>query len=92
MIETLINFFRQSPEQTKNQAPEGLCPMCWGYQEYDNKIRKLYKDRQIDVNNKEANYTFIQDFVINHIDGIKLKKGTSSLECTTCKLKHSQKK
>ena len=50
------------------------------------------KDRQIDVNNKEANYTFIQDFVINHIDGIKLKKGTSSLECTTCKLKHSQKK
>jgi len=87
MIEKIISFFKQPVEQTKNEVPEGFCPNCWGEQEYDNKIRELYKDKQIDVNNHKANYTFIQDFVVNNLDGIHLKKGNNSLECPTCKLK-----
>ena len=84
MIEQLISFFKQAPEETKNNVPEGLCPNCWGTQEYDNQIREMYRDQQIDVNNHEANYAFIQDFVVTHIDGIRLKKGNNSLECPTC--------
>ena len=84
MIDTLLSYFKKSREETKNESPEGYCPNCWGTQEYDNEIRELYKDKQIDVNNHEANYAFIQDFVVNHIDGIKLKRGNNSLECPTC--------
>lgn len=87
MINKLIDFFKQPSEKTKGKTPEGLCPTCWGYQEYDNMIRKLYKDQQVDVNNHEANYSFIQDFMVTHLDGIKLKKGNNSFECPTCKLK-----
>ena len=60
----------------------------WGKQEYDHEIREMYKDKQIDVNNHEANYAFIQDFVVTHIDGIKLKKGNNSFECPTCRAKY----
>lgn len=90
MIEKLIAFFRRSPDVTRNEVPEGVCPNCWGSQEYDNQIRVLYKDKQIDVNNHQANYAFIKDFVVNHVDGIRLKKGANSLECPTCKVNYNQ--
>ena len=28
MIESIIEFFKQSAEKTKNSTPEGLCPNC----------------------------------------------------------------
>lgn len=84
MINTLLSFFKKPKEETQGNAPAGYCPNCWGSQEYDNEIRELYKDKQVDVNNHEANYAFIQDFVVNRIDGIKLKRGNNSLECPTC--------
>ena len=84
MIESLITFFKKNSEATKGKSPEGYCPNCWGEQQYDNEIRELYKDKQVDVNNHQANHAFIQDFVVNHIDGIKLKKGNNGYECPTC--------
>ena len=77
-------FFKRPMDEIQGKSPEGYCPNCWGTQEYDNEIRELYKDKQIDVNNHEANYAFIQDFVVKHIDGIKLKRGKNSLDCPTC--------
>lgn len=88
MIEKLISFFRKPAKETKSQIPEDFCPNCWGKQEYDNQIREMYKDKQIDVNNHKANYAFIQEFVVTHINGIKLKKGNNSLECPTCRAKY----
>ena len=87
MIEKLIRFFKRPKAETQNETPEGLCPNCWGKQEYDKQIRELYKDKQIDVNNHEANYAFIQDFMVTHLNGIHLKKGNNSFECPTCKTK-----
>ena len=88
MIEKLINFFKKPKNDTEGQVPEGFCPNCWGSQEYDNMIREMYKDRQIDVNNHQANHAFIQDFIVNKINGIHLKKGNNSFDCPTCKVKY----
>jgi len=90
MIEKLIAFFSRSKAETEHEAPEGYCPNCWGTQEYDDQIREMYRDKQIDVNNHQSNYAFIQDFIVTHIDGIRLKKGASSLECPTCKVKYEK--
>ena len=87
MVEKIISFFMKPQAETENQVPEGLCPNCWGEQEYDKSIRELYIDKQIDVNNNSANHAFIQKFVINKIEGIHLKKGDNGLTCTTCELK-----
>ena len=90
MVENLIRFFKQSPEKTKNKVPEGLCPNCWGEQEFDNVIRDMYKDKQIDVNNHKENHAFIQEFVVNRLNGIHFIKGDNSLQCPTCKIKLDQ--
>ena len=85
LVENLINFFKKSAEETKGKAPVGVCPNCWGSQEYDNEIRELYKDKQIDVNNHSANHSFIIAAVVKRIDGITFKKGTSGFVCPSCK-------
>jgi hypothetical protein len=85
MIENLIKFFKKTKEETTGKAPEGVCPNCWGAQEYDNKVRELYRDKQIDVNNHEANYAFIQDFVVNNINGIKLIRDGERSLCPSCR-------
>jgi len=84
MIETLLDFFSKPKEITDGKTPEGFCPNCWGKQEYDKNIRALYKEKQIDVNNKKANYAFIQKFVVKYVDGIQLKKEKPEWECPSC--------
>lgn len=74
-IEALIEFFKKPHEETKDQVPEGQCPICWGYNEYDMKIRDLYKDKQVDVNNHQASYTILQAFMVEHLNGVHLKEG-----------------
>jgi len=83
LIQQIREFLSASEEETKDKAPEGVCPVCWGYQAYDNKIRKLYKDKQIDVNNHTSQYMLIQDFLIQNIEGIRLKNGDVT-SCPTC--------
>jgi hypothetical protein len=83
LIDNLVRFFEKPKEETKGRNPEGTCPLCWGYQEYDHQIRQLFKDKQIDVNNRRDSYMKVQQFVVKHIDGIRLKQGEIK-ECPTC--------
>ena len=73
LLDTLSAFFSRPAEETDGEAPEGACPNCWGHYEYDGEIRQVARDRQIDVNNGHERYAFIQEFVVKHIDGIRLR-------------------
>jgi len=83
LIENLIDFFKNPKEETERRTPEGLCPVCWGHQEYDKKIRKVYKDKQVDVNNHTDSYMLIQEFLVKNVDGIILKED-KIVSCPTC--------
>lgn len=84
IIKGIVAFFQKPEEETAGTAPEGMCPMCWGYQEYDGKIRELFWDKQIDVNNHKSSYTFIRDFVKEYIEGYHIKDGIVHV-CPDCK-------
>lgn len=83
IIDRLISFFQKPEENTKNETPEGLCPVCWGYQQYDGKIRVLIKDRQIDINNHVITRPFFEEVIAKHVDGIKLKEAVT-IPCPDC--------
>jgi hypothetical protein len=83
LTDRLVKYFKRPESETKIETPEGICPVCWGYQEYDHKVRMLFKDKQIDVKNHQTTYLIIKDFVVNHIDGIKLREGKVK-KCPTC--------
>lgn len=83
----LKTLFGKKTEEVTSDLSSGYCPNCWGDQEYDNIIREKYKDEQIDVNNHNANYAFVQDFIVTHLNGIKLKSTVHGTECPTCRVK-----
>lgn len=83
IIDNIVNYFKNENNQNAESSPEGTCPVCWGYQEYDGKIKKIFEDKQIDVNNHKDSYMIIQDFMKHNIDGVKLKKGIVS-DCPNC--------
>lgn len=92
IIKTIVEFFRKPEEETINESPEGFCALCWGKQEYDGKIRELYKDKQIDVNNQKDSYLLVQKFVKKHIDGYQLRDGVVHVcpDCSELKEKEGQ--
>ena len=72
--ENLLDYFKKPKEETENQSPEGVCPLCWGYQEYDSKTRVMSYDKQIDVKNHIDKNVKVGKFMVEHVDGFKNKK------------------
>lgn len=85
IVKTITEFFKKPEEETANTAPEEVCSLCWGFQEYDGKIRELLKDKQVDVNNHKDSYMLIQGFVKEHVDGYQTKDGIVHV-CPNCEL------
>jgi hypothetical protein len=85
IIDNIIQYFKTENKSVDLVSPEGTCPVCWGRQEYDGKIRTLLKDKQIDINNHKDSYMIIQEFIIHNIDGIVLKKGIVT-DCPECSI------
>lgn len=83
IIKSITEFFKKPEEERVDQSPEGVCNLCWGIQEYDGKIRELYEDKQVDVNNHQASYMLIQGFVKDHVDGYHVKDGIVHV-CPNC--------
>lgn len=91
IIDSIIEFFKKPEKERIGKSPEGTCPVCWGYQEYDQKIRRLFKDKQIDVNNHSYRYMRIQKFLVKYIDGIRLKQAEVT-SCPTCSKNNNKAK
>lgn len=83
IVKTLVDFFNKPKEETVNESPDGVCNLCWGYQEYDGKVRELYEDKQVNVNNHEDSYMLIQKFVKENVDGYHVKDGIVHV-CPNC--------
>lgn len=83
IVKKFVEFFKKPPEETVDKSPEETCSLCWGYQEYDGKIRKLYRDKQVDVNNHKESYLVMEKFVKDHIDGYHVKEGVIHV-CPNC--------
>ena len=59
-------------------------PNSWGHQNYSGEFLKVSVDKQKDVNNKLARYGTLRDFVIRHIEGIKLMDKKKIDFCKNC--------
>lgn len=82
LFEKVKKYFvsKENNEQTAN-APEGVCPNCWGRQEWDGEFYKKIKANNITPNH--STYDSFVHKVVEKLDKITLKKDT--FECETCK-------
>lgn len=87
VVEQIISFLKKKNGGEEIISPEDLCPNCWGSQEYGDVVRKLEKDFQLEVNRGSGKYDFIKEFVVKHVDGIRLKNKVDGLQCEACELR-----
>ncbi|TXE20559.1 hypothetical protein ES731_05970 [Psychroflexus gondwanensis] len=89
IFNNIIHYFKNKSDTDEGSSLTGTCPVCWGYQEYDKKIKEVIEDKQIDINNHKDSYMIIQEFMKHHIDGVKLKEGkvTNCPSCSTDNLR-----
>lgn len=85
LIDNVKNYFRAKLEGKKTTtAPEGVCPNCWGKQEWDGEFYEKIKAKNITPEMSTYN-SFINE-VVQKLDKITLKEDTYT--CTTCNLKY----
>ncbi len=80
-------FGKRATANGKQLVGEESCPFCWGYQTYDQKIRMMPKEKQIDVKNHKDKYVKVGKFMVEHVDGFKNKRRIVE-RCPKCGGKH----
>lgn len=87
LLNAIKDYFKAKLENKKTgAAPEGICPNCWGKQEWDGKFYEKIKANNI---TPEMNtYTSFIHEVVEKLDKITLKEDT--YECTSCKTKFAK--
>ena len=87
LTKNLKSYFKKKESKGENAlAPEGVCPNCWGKQEWDGEYYKFMKGQN--GNPSEETYNnFVQD-VARKLDKITIKQNTYT--CETCKVSYTK--
>ena len=82
IITAIKNYFSKKWNGESNeQAPEGICPNCWGRQEWDNQFFELKKDPHLTQEGKRYE-SFISKVVDEHVGA--LHQNGDRYVCVTC--------
>jgi hypothetical protein len=87
ILENIKDYFsaKSSGKEIK-KAPKGICPNCWGKEEWDGEFYKLKKGNRL-VGNDQTYNNFINKIVESSISGIVINKDSYQYE--TCKTSYS---
>jgi len=79
-----VYFSKKNNNQETGNAPMGVCPNCWGKQEWEGEYYKFMKGENANPS-KEIYNSFVQD-VARKLDKITIHK--DSYTCETCQIKY----
>lgn len=90
LVQSLLNFLRKKDTPKEMPAPEGLCPNCWGREEYGGHFYERVKQENLNIRSKESNVGWINAYANKHIAGIALQRtgNGEELVCAKCKISY----
>ncbi len=87
ILENIKKYFSAKLEGTETKsAPEGVCPNCWGKQEWDGEFYK--KIRAKNITPESNTYTSFVYQVVEKLDKITLKEDTYI--CEACNISYKK--
>ena len=89
IVQSLLDHLKSNKKVS--EAPEGLCPNCWGRQEYGGNFYEAVKNHGLDVNSKYPEVGWIKDYAETHLKGIKLETTDEAVACPNCKISFKPK-
>ena len=86
ILKSLLNFLKKKPSPGDGKTPDGLCPNCWGQQEYGGKFFEAVRNYDVDINAKNPQTGWVKEYADKHLTRITLKKQADQLVCESCKV------
>ena len=86
LIESLLNYLKKNPSAEDRSTPDGLCPNCWGQQEYGGKFFEAVRNYHVDINAKDPRLGWVKDYAEKNLIGIQLEQQDDELVCQKCKI------
>lgn len=90
IVDSIIKMVSGRKHSSLADVPEGICPNCWGRNEYGGAFYDAIKNEGIDVNSLETHVGWVQDYADKHLGGISLKAEDNENVCTNCKVKYKK--
>lgn len=91
MVESLLNYLKKKQSPGDGTTPEGICPNCWGQQEYGGKFFEAVKNYHVDINEKDPSVGWIKEYADKNLMGIQLEKRDDQVVCQKCKIAYKPK-
>lgn len=87
LIESIKNYFnKKKNNESTGSAPEGICPNCWGKQQWEGEFYEFSKGSKNEKRDETYN-NFINKIVESNIEGIAIQKDTYT--CKTCNVNYT---
>lgn len=87
LIENIKSYFTKKMNNEETElSPKGVCPNCWGKQEWEGEFYDFVKGSKNEKRDETYN-NFINKIVESNIEGITIQKDTYT--CKTCNVKYS---
>jgi len=90
IVDSIIKMITGQKDLSLADVPKGVCPNCWGRNEYGGAFYDAIKNEGIDINSLESHVGWVQDYADKHLSGITLKTENNENVCTSCKLKYKK--
>ena len=84
IAENILEYLRKGKKE--DLAPHGLCPNCWGNQEYGGQFYEAIKNHGLDINAANPEIGWIQDYAEKNLHKIKLEDHGDEYVCPACKI------
>ena len=92
IVTALLNHLKKKQTPSQEDTPEGFCPNCWGRNEYGGQFYEAVKNNKMDVNSKNPDIGWVQDYADKHLKGVVLQPQDDSLVCSICKVTYRPEK
>ena len=85
--ESVKTYFSRKLKNEKGElAPKGVCPNCWGKQEWEGEFYTLNKGNKL-VGYDQTYNSFINKIVEKNVSGISINEDT--YKCETCEISYT---
>jgi hypothetical protein len=85
ILKTFTELLKPNNTNQTN-TPEGFCPPCWGRQEYGGEFYDAVFKENINLNNISSKEGWINAYVKQNFEGIRLTETNGAKECPSCAL------
>ncbi len=90
IVENIIRMLNGRKELSLADVPEGVCPNCWGRNEYGGAFYNAIKNEGIDINSIAAHVGWVQDYADKHLNDIAIVSDGENSVCNKCKVKYKK--